>query len=218
LKVALLYATVITVRWLLIKTISFVKENQSSVKGLKILKKTRRAVWKTRYWISNQAGNFKKAFFQLFNKKNEDNNNEPIDNKNDNNNDNNNYENNYGNNSDNNPEESKIEKEQEEIWQSLGYLLNTTKSQHDDIRESINELAKKQQLGQQHIIETIELIEKKNKVSQNSMIEATFDEMQLIRTDFDNKLGEFKEEILKDIAASEEMMLKKLKELLNKKG
>jgi len=230
LKVALLYASIITVRWLLIKTISFVKENQASVKGLKFFKNTRRAAWKTRYWISNQANYLKKVFMQLFNKKKNDNNNDNdkiVDNK-----DNNNYNNDDDNNTENNPEErnknnsvmdyEQIEKEQEEIWQSLGYLLNTTKSQHDDIRKSITELAEKQQLGQQHIIETIELIENKNKVSQNSMIEATFDEMQLIRTDFDNKIGELREQISKDIAKiveqqtmNEAAMLNKLKQFVD---
>ena len=222
LKVALLYASIITVRWLLIKTISFIKENQYSVKGLKILKMTRRAAWKTRYWFSNQANNFKKAFIY---KKNNDNNNKD---------DTHDKYNNDDNHINITPEEiklpnnnsiidyEKIEKEQEEIWQSLGYLLNTTKSQHDDIRKSINELADKQHLGQQHLIETIELIEKKNKVSQNSMIEATFDEMQFIRTDFANKISDLREQISKDIekiveqqTKNEEMMLKKLKEFVD---
>lgn len=84
----------------------------------------------------------------------------------------------------------------------------------DDIHKRINEVNDKQTI----VYDTIQMIESKNKVSQNSIIEATFDEMQNIRLDIDNKVNDLKQEVQKIIEQQtkhEELMLRKLKDFVD---
>jgi len=218
LKVALLYASVLMIRWLFVNTTSFFKENRKS---------TRKKINKTRNWIVKKLNKsfliFKKLFTYLKNKKtnNEDNNND------DNNEENSDYRKQLNDDSNNNSniqnsifknlDYSKLEKDQEEIWQSLGYLLNSTKVNEDEINKRLNELNEKQETSLTKLNDTINMIENKNKISLNSMIDATFDELQNIRLEVDAKLNKIKidlDKIIQHQTTNEELMIERMKQFV----
>jgi len=222
LKVALLYASVLMIRWLFVNTTSFFKENRKSI---------RKKINKTRNWIEKKLYEsfllFKKLFTYLKNKKtsNEDNNNDDINNDNEENSDYRKQLNDdiSNNNSDiqnsivKNLDYSKLEKDQEEIWQSLGYLLNSTKVNEDVINKRLNELNEKQETSLTKLNDTIHMIENKNKISLNSMIDATFDELQNIRLEVDAKLNKLKidlDTIIQHQSTNEELMIERMKQFV----
>ena len=231
LKVAIVYVSVLMIRWLFVNTSSFIKDNRKMI---------RRKVNKTRSWLLGKVYQswslvlkWSTKYFTFFKKEaNRDNNGDD----NSNNDDISiikQYRDDIEEKSDyrkqgehdsnqNTPSKnfdySKLEKEQEEIWQSLGYLLNSTKVNADDINKRLNELNEKQQASSAKLNDAITMIENKNKVFLNSMIDATFDELQNIRSELDTKLNSLKQDIdkiLNNQTINEAKTIEQLKSFVN---